>query len=231
MIRPSQLALGVLLAIAGIAPRGQAQATDSLRAALWRGMTDMEQIEGALAGAASGPASRTPAADSALRLLQARRDRTRGALVEALDRAVRGGPQEQAELERLRQAWPSSPLLQRYGVELAERRGDLDGALAATDRLLRAAPADVELQRTRGRLLEQAGRPEEALATYGRALDLAPEDEGTFRALQRLAEAQGWLPQLLAQLQRLRILLPDSPVLADHETEVVERLGHHGGRL
>jgi tetratricopeptide (TPR) repeat protein len=201
-----------------------------LQAALWHGMRAMEHLEAALSVAASGGLRPALAADSGLRLLEERRDRIRAALVEALDLAVAGGTPEQADLEQLRLAWPSSPLLQRYVVELAERRGDLDGALAAADRLLRSAPADLELQRTRGRLLERAGRPEEAMAAYGRALDLAPEDEGTFRALQRLAEAQGRLPQLLAQLQRLRILLPDSPVLADHETEVTERLGQRGGR-
>ena len=132
-----------------------------------------------------------------------------------------------AELQQLRLAFPGSPLLDRYAARLAERDGETAGALVLVDRLLARDAADAELQRARGRLLERAGRPRDALAAYARALDLAPEDDSAFRSLQRLAEGQGAgaLDALLDQIRRLRIRLPESRALADHEIEVTERLG------
>jgi len=132
-----------------------------------------------------------------------------------------------AELEQLRLAFPGSPLLDRYAARLAERDGETAGALALVDRLLARDAADGELQRARGRLLERAGRPRDALDAYARALDLAPEDDSAFRSLERVAEGQGAgaLEALLDQIRRLRIRLPQSRVLADHEIEVTERLG------
>ena len=218
------LAIG-LAAAAAPAGRAGAQAVsapvaDSLRLeqrrALWHGMTELERLE-------IGAARVRPTSDSATRLAVDRRH-AQDALVAALDRAV-AEPWGPAELEQLHLAFPGSRLLDVYAARLAERRGDPAVALATVEALLRAAPADADLQRWRGRLLERLGRPAHAEQAYARSLDLEPENDSTFRSLQRLAESRGTLADLLAQVQRLRIRLPDSRVLADHETEVRQRLG------
>jgi len=196
-----------------------------LRRGLWHGMAAMERVELALAG---GGLRADALAGPAARLVAGRARRERAAVLAILDRAVLGEPWGPDELERLRLAWPGSAVLERYAALLAERDGDDAAALASVDHLLRASPDDPDLQRTRARLLERTGRPAEAALAYARALDLAPEDDSTFRSRERLAEAGGALPDLLAQIRRLRIRLPDSHVLADHETEVVERLTAHG---
>ena len=182
----------------------------------------MALLGGSGAALASGAG---PTTDPVARLARDRLRGAREALLAALDRAVLGEPWGPAELEQLRLAFPGSRLLDAYAARLSERQGDPSAALAVVDDLLRAAPADADLQRTRGRLLERLGRPVDAAQAYARALDLAPENDSTFRALQRLAESQGTLATLLEQIQRLRIRLRDSRVLADHETEVRQRLG------
>ncbi len=143
----------------------------------------------------------------------------------ALDTMVFATSWGGAELGQLRLAFPGSPLLMRYAARLDERNGLTDDALGEVERLVRLAPDDVDLQRMRGRLLEKMNRPAEALDAYARALDLAPEDDSSFRALQRLSEAEGALPLLLDQIRRLRIRLPASTILRDHEVEVSARLG------
>ena len=213
------------LALLRLTAPGPDGAATLLRRGLWHGMAALERIELALTGAGlSSDALEGPAGP----LVAGRARRERAALLAILDRAVLGEPWGPAELGALQLAWPGSALLERYAARLAERRGDDAAALASVDHLLRASPDDAELQRARARLLERAGRSAEAALALARALDLAPEDDSTFRALERLAEAGGALPDLLAQIRRLRIRLPDSHLLADHETEVVERLGAHG---
>ncbi len=192
-----------------------------LRRGLWHGMAAVERLEMGAAGMAGR--ARVGVGPTA-GIERARERRAREALVATLDRVVLGEPWGADELEQLRLAWPGSPLLERYAAQVAERRGDDGTALAAVDRLLRGTPDDAALQRTRARLLERTGRPAEAAQALARALDIAPEDDSTFRALERLEETRGSLGTLLAQVQRLRIRLPDSRVLADHETEVRERL-------
>ncbi len=143
----------------------------------------------------------------------------------ALDTMVFATSWGGAELGQLRLAFPGSLLLTRYAARLDERNGLTGDALGEVERLIRLAPDDVDLQRMRGRLLEKMNRPAEALDAYARALDLAPEDDSSFRALQRLTEAEGALPLLLDQIRRLRIRLPASTILRDHEVEVSARLG------
>lgn len=143
----------------------------------------------------------------------------------ALDTMVFATSWGGAELGQLRLAFPGSPLLTRYAARLDERNGLTGDALGEVERLIRVAPDDVDLQRMRGRLLEKMNRPAEALDAYARALDLAPEDDSSFRALQRLSEAKGALPLLLEQIRRLRVRLPASAILRDHEVEVSARLG------
>lgn len=225
-MRRARHLLAIVLAAAAVpAGRARAQAVggpaaDSLRLeqrrALWQGMTDLERLE-------LGAARVRPTSDAAARLAVDRRH-AQDALVAALDRAV-GEPWGPEELEQLRLAFPGSRLLDVYTARLAERQGDPAAALATVEALLRTAPADADLQRWRGGLLERVGRPADAEQAYARALDLEPENDSTFRSLQRLAESRGALADLLAQIQRLRIRLPGSRVLTDHETEVRQRLG------
>ena len=194
-----------------------------VRRALWHGMTALEQLELELAASASTPPPGSGAGpDTRVGLL--RRQRTRAALAAALDRAM-AEPWGPAELDQLLLAWPGSLLLQQMATRLAERRGEFASALAGVEQLLRKYPADTDLLRARGRLLARLGRPAEAIEAFARALDVAPEDDSTFRALERLAEARGELRAVLAQVRRLRIRVPDSRALADHETEMQERLG------
>ena len=143
----------------------------------------------------------------------------------ALDSMVFATSWGGAELDQLRLAFPGSPLLTRYAARRDEREGLTDAALGEIEHLVRLSPDDIELQRMRGRLLEKVNRPKEALDAYARALDLSPEDDSSFRALQRLSEREGALPLLLDQIRRLRIRLPASAILRDHEVEVSARLG------
>ncbi|HWH02332.1 MAG TPA: tetratricopeptide repeat protein [Gemmatimonadales bacterium] len=143
----------------------------------------------------------------------------------ALDSMVFATSWGGAELDQLRLAFPGSPLLTRYAARRDEREGLTDAALGEIEQLVRLSPDDLELQRTRGRLLEKLNRFKEALDAYARALDLSPEDDSSFRALQRLSEREGALTLLLDQIRRLRIRLPASAILRDHEVEVSARLG------
>lgn len=182
-----------------------------LRRRVWDGLSALERVEQQLTTRRAGRAD-----TMAVRLLADVRSR--------LDTMVFATSWGGAELDRLRLAFPESALLARYAARLDERSGRPDAALTEVNRLLRRDASDVELQRMRGRLLERTNRPGDALDAYTRALDLTPEDDSTFRALQGLSERQGTLDQLLEQIRRLRIRLPGSTVLADHEVEVLQRL-------
>ena len=108
---------------------------------------------------------------------------------------------------------------------MAEREGNDSTALVVYDAVLRRDPTDAATQAARAALLARTGRASESLDAYTRALDLTPEDDGAFRALQRARQADGSLELLLAQIRRLRVRLPRSRVLVDHEIEVLQRLG------
>ena len=191
---------GLALALALLS---QDSSTLALRRRVWDGLTALERAE-------------QHRGTSAARILVEVRSR--------LDTMVFATSWGGAELDQLRLAFPGSALLARYAARLDERAGRTDTALTEVERLLRVEPSDVELQRMRGRLLDTANRPGEAQDAYARALDLAPEDDSTFRALQNLSQRQGTLGVLLEQIRRLRIRLPSSAALADHEIEVMQRL-------
>ena len=182
-----------------------------LRRRVWEGLAALEQAERHLTTRRALP--RDTAAAHLLADIRA-----------ALDTMVFATSWGGAELDQLQLAFPGSPLLERYAARLAEREGETDLALAGVDRLLLRDATDPDLQRARGRLLDRAGRPREALDAYARALDLVPEDDSAFRALEALSEREGTLGALLDQIGRLRIRRPQSAALADHETEVRERL-------
>lgn len=199
---------GLVLALAVLAQDSTALA---LRRRVWSGLTALERAEQHLT-------SRHPAVDtSAARILADVRS--------GLDTMVFATPWGPAELDQLRLAFPGSALLGRYVARLDERSGQADSALAEVDRLLRRDASDVELLRMRGRLLAATNHPREALDAYTRAYDLAPADDSIFHELQDLSERQGTLGSLLDQIRRLRIRVPASRALADHEIEVSERLG------
>lgn len=186
---------------------------DSGRALLllaeWRGIAALER---AGVAAAPGPDQDDRAAlDSTLRVV--------------LDTVVFRTPWGPGELAQLLIAHPRQPLLERYAAELAARGGDDSVALARYDDLLRQRPADAAVQRERAAVLERDGRRDAARDAYGRALDLAPEDTLAFRALVRLDEPDGRLGDLLAQIRRLRIRMPASRELGEHEVELLQRLG------
>lgn len=169
------------------------------------------------APAAPGEATHTVAAG-------ARRAALLAALRQALDVVVLRADDGDAELARLQRTYPGSALLDRY----AARRAVLDGRLAEAadryDKLVHDAPADTMLQRERAAVMVQLDRPADAIAGYERLLDMRPEDPNAFHALLRLRGADGSLQALLAQVRRLRVRLPDSPVLLDHEIELLHRL-------
>ena len=199
---------GLVLALAVLAQDSTALA---LRRRVWSGLTALEHAEQHLT-------SRHAAVDtSAARILTDVRS--------GLDTMVFATPWGPAELDQLRLAFPGSALLGRYVARLDERSGQADSALAEVDRLLRRDASDVELLRMRGRLLAATNHPREARDAYTRAYDLAPADDSIFHELQDLSERQGALGSLLDQIRRLRIRLPASRALADHEIEVSERLG------
>ena len=156
-----------------------------------------------------------------------RRAEVLATLRSALDTVAFHTPWGKAELEQLRLAYPQSALVARYSADLASGgQGDAT-TLASYERLVRREPANAELQVRRATLLERLGRVDDAIDGYTRALDLEPENDSTFRAVQRLRAQRGSLDGLLTQLRRLRQRLPASRVLADHEIEVLQRLGRY----
>ncbi|MEJ2185270.1 MAG: hypothetical protein P8Z36_04950 [Gemmatimonadota bacterium] len=199
------------------------------------GLRQLEGLEASMvaeartarSGSAAGMSGAPGSAGSATHTVAAgaRRGALLAALRQALDIVVLRAHDGDAELARLRRTYPESALLDRY----AARRAVLDGRLAeAADRydaLVHDAPADTTLQRERAALLVRLDRTADAIAGYERVLEMRPEDPNAFHALLRLRGANGSLQALLAQVRRLRVRLPDSPVLLDHEIELLHRLG------
>jgi tetratricopeptide (TPR) repeat protein len=112
---------------------------------------------------------------------------------EQLESAIRGLDEG---LERL-----GRPVtLQLYAIELEQKRGDADAALARLDRIAAGAGRQEPWLVRRGEILEQAGRVEEARAAYRAALaeiDKLPASRRGTRAASRLqAEAQAALERL-----------------------------------
>jgi tetratricopeptide (TPR) repeat protein len=197
-----------------------------LRRAAWRGIDALQRAEMGLAGMVDGRGSSRAAARA--RPMLERRSRLEALVRQALDTLVYGTTAGGAELERLRHAYPRSPLLERYAAAVAIRSGRDEEALAVLDGLLADHPADGAAQRDRAAALERLGRSAEAAVGYARAVDLDPEAEPPFRALVRLREAGGELGLLLAQVRRLRVGLGSSRTLALREVEVLQRMGRTG---
>jgi len=190
----------------------QDSGTLTLRQRIWDGLSALERAEQQLT------TRRAVRKDSAsARILESVRA--------SLDTMVFTTSWGSGELEQLRLAFPGSALLARYAALAEERAGQPEAALMEVDRLLWHDPADAGLQRVRGRLLEKTGRPAEAFDAYSRAFDLSPEDDSTYTALRVLSERRGTLGALLDQIRRLRIRVPSSRLLADHEIEITQRLG------
>lgn len=223
---------GGAIAFMGIVRLG-APAPDSLRRLAGRaarvGLRQMEGLEQSMVveAKANGSAGAVGAPGSPTRTVaaSARHGALLAALRQALDVVVLRAADGDAELARLRRTYPESSLLDRY----AARRAVLDGRLAeAADRydaLVHDAPADTMLQRERASLMARLNRTADAIAGWERVLDMRPEDPNAFHALLRLRGADGSLEALLAQVRRLRVRLPDSGVLLDHEIELLHRLG------
>jgi Flp pilus assembly protein TadD len=197
-----------------------------LRRAAWHGIDALQRAEMGLAGMVDGRGSSRAVARA--RPALERRSRLEALVRQALDSLVYGTTAGGAELERLRHAYPRSPLLERYAAAVAIRSGRDADALTLLDGLLADHPADAAALRDRAAALERLGRSAEAAAAYARALDLDPEAEPPFRALVRLREAGGDLGLLLAQVRRLRVGLGSSRTLALREVEVLQRMGRTG---
>jgi tetratricopeptide (TPR) repeat protein len=197
-----------------------------VRRAAWHGLEALQRTEMRLTGLVGGRGI-SPAAARARPLLESR-SQLEALVRQALDSLVYGTAFGEAELARLRHAYPRSPLLERYAAAMAIRSGRDEEALAVLDGLLADRPEDTALQRERAAALERLGRSAEAAAGYARALDLEPEGEPAFRALVRLREADGDLGPLLAQVRRLRVGLDASRTLGLREVEVLQRMGRIG---
>ncbi len=232
--RAAGMSDGGAIAFMGIVRLGT-PASDSARALARRavrvGLREMEGLEQSMvaqartAGSAGAGAVGAPGSPTRTVAAGEQRGALLSALRQALDDVVLRADDGDAELARLQRTYPESVLLDRY----AARRAVLDGRLAdAADRydaLVHDAPADTTLQRERAALLVRLGRTADAIAGYERVLDMRPEDPNAFHALLDLRGANGSLETLLAQVRRLRVRLPDSPVLLDHEIELLHRLG------
>ena len=201
-----------LLRLERPAPDGT-RARELLLAAEWRGLAALQRTE------MSSLSQRSDAGGGGERARLV-------ALVRAvLDTVVFETSWGPAELEQLQRAYPGSPLLGRYAAALEARHGDDSAALARYADLVREAPADTLIQRERAALLERLGRGADAALGWARVLDLDPDDTTAFRALVRYHERSGTLETLLAQIRRLRVGLPASRLLGEHEIEVLQRLG------
>jgi tetratricopeptide (TPR) repeat protein len=195
-----------------------------LRRGVWRGVAALQALE--LSGAAAAISSQgRPRALARVRPDIARQQQVRDLLRAALDTMVFHTPWGRAELAELRLAYPYSALLQRYAADVAAGEGSDSTALATYEQLLRRDARNPEVQRKRAAVLERQGRLGEAIDGFSRALDLEPESEPTFRTLLRLQQSDGTLEALLGQVRRLRARLPDSRLLAEHEIELLQRLG------
>ena len=79
----------------------------------------------------------------------------------------------------------------RVLLDMARRRGDLDGMRRELDALQRANPSNMGLVVEEARLLGDAGRFEEAIAVLGRAIEVCPEDADALDQLGRYAHWSG----------------------------------------
>jgi predicted Zn-dependent protease len=125
-------------------------------------------------------------------------------------------------LNALRRRYPASAMLLEFDARRATREERWDDALAMRERLIRLAPADTTVQRGYAELLERAGKNEEAKRAYLRWFETAPENDAPFRALLRLHADYN---DLLERVQRMKIRLPDTQLLKEHETELLHKLG------
>lgn len=204
----------------GDAPADSARV--ALRRALLSATAEVEAAELGLVQQAQGKRNLMDTADSARAMRHgAAVARLRVLLDSALHRTPWGG----AELQLLRRAYPGSALLLRYEAAWHVHEGRDSLALAAYDALLRWAPDDAELLLARATVLERLRRPDDARGAYARALDARPEDGTAFDALVRLHARDSSLARLLEQVQRLRVRSPKSRLLADHEIELLHRMG------
>ncbi len=224
--RAAGMDVGGAIALMGIVRLG-APSSDSTRKLAGRaariGLRQMEGLEQSLvAEARTGGPPRSPTHTVAA---SARRGALLSGLRQALDIVVLRAGDGDAELTRLRGTYPESSLLERYAARRAVLDGRLTEAEGRYDALVHDAPADTTLQRERAALLVRLDRPADAIAGYERVLDMRPEDPNAFHTLLHLRSADGSLETLLAQVRRLRVRLPDSDVLLDHEIELLHRLG------
>jgi tetratricopeptide (TPR) repeat protein len=191
---------------------GQDSARALLRAAAWHAASTVERIDaGAMRGAR--PTDDPVAANRVLR--------------EVLDTMVFHTAWGAGELDALRAAYPQSGLLRLYAARVAFDGGRTTDALQLYDVAVSREPANVDAQLGRARALLRLGREREALSAAERALDLEPERQDVFRLRLQMAEQAGGaeMERLLAQIRRLRERLPKSRVLAEHEVELLQRLG------
>jgi tetratricopeptide (TPR) repeat protein len=211
------------LGLLRLRPHGADGAQLLLRRAAWRGMDELQRLELATTAAVSGPLNLRVVAASQPAL--ERRKRIADLLRATLDTIVLARPWGVAELQQLRLAYPGSALIERYVGAIAERDGSDSVALAVYDAVLRREAADPVTQRARAAVLLRLGRRAEAIAAYVRAFDLDPEHTSTFQSLRELRQRDGSLAALLEQVQRLRVRLPRSRIVAEQEIEVLQRMG------
>lgn len=228
-LRPVIVAVGLVLAVAGqpgaaaaqgpaaqdtAVPPSQVALRDSLRAAVER-LAGLER--GTLRAVESGDSARLTGMDE-------RRSATQAVLDSLLERVVLGTPWGGRELERLRERYPGSRVLDRYAARRNLQDGAPHDALRLLDRLLARDAGDAGLHVFRGRALEALQREDDAWLAYLRAFDLEPAAEPAFRALLRIA-GPGEMIELLEHVRRLRRLSPESDALRDREIELLQRLG------
>lgn len=228
-LRPVTVAVGLALAAAGqpgaataqgpaaqdtAVPTSQTALRDSVRAAVDR-LADLER--GTLRAVEAGDSARLTGMDE-------RRTATQTLVDSLLERVVLGTPWGGRELERLRDRYPGSRVLDRYAARLRLRDGEPRAALRLLDRLLAREAGDAGLHVLRGRALEALEREDDAWLAYLRAFDLAPAADAAFRALLRIA-GPGEMIELLEHVRRLRRLSPETDALRDREIELLQRLG------
>jgi protein O-GlcNAc transferase len=90
---------------------------------------------------------------------------------------------------------------------IAQRRGNLDDALALIDRALGLAPND-SMYSNRGIVLQALGRLDEAAAAYVRALELNPQSAAVYCNLGSCMQAQGKWDQAVPAFQACLRLVP-----------------------
>lgn len=195
-------------------PPSQVALRDSLRAAVER-LARLER--GTLRAVEAGDSVRLTGMDE-------RRTATQTLVDSLLERVVLGTPWGGRELERLRDRYPGSRVLDRYAARRHLQEGEPRDALRLLDRLLARDAGDAGLHVFRGRALEAMEREDDAWLAYLRAFDLEPAGEPAFRALLRIAGSREMI-ELLAHVRRLRRLSPETDALRDREIELLQRLG------